>query len=173
MATESLFNSQLSGRTHLGFGPGAVGSVSSRKYGDLGRLEPIDLRSTLNYRWGVYSGANPEPLAFGQVSYRHLERALMELQKLRRQHQELLAAVSLDPVAQRLLSILDRETSIRWEDLPDRVESNWGESSRAAALLAGANLCEASATRIRLNEYGDRMMAESSLVGQTHAEVAG
>ena len=75
---------------------------------------------------------------------------------------ERLAAVTLDPVAKRLLEALDRETSIRWEDLPEKADADWGEACRAAAILALANLCEASPTRIRLSEYGDKMLAKSA-----------
>ena len=92
--------------------------------------------------------------------------------KLERQHRERLAAVSLDPTAQKLLHALDRETSIRWEDLPDRAEGDWSEASRSAALLAGANLCEVSPTRIRLNEYGDKMLAESPQTERATSKVA-
>ena len=92
--------------------------------------------------------------------------------KLERQHRERLAGVWLDPVAQKLLTVLDRETSIRWEDIPDMAECEWSEASRAAALLAGANLCEVSPTRIRLSEYGDTLLAESSLTEQISHEVA-
>ena len=68
----------------------------------------------------------------------------------------------MDEHAQKLLHALDRETSIRWENLPDRVESDWSDASRAAALLAGAHLCEAGPNRIRLSEYGNKLLAEST-----------
>ena len=128
--------------------------------------------SNLLFRWGVYEDTNPEPVAFGQVGYFALIRRLVGVMKLERQHRERLAAVSLDPNAQKLLSALDRETSIRWEDLPDRAEGDWSEASRSAALLVGANLCEVSPTRIRLNEYGDKLLAESSPSGRAIPEVA-
>ena len=166
MATDPLFNSQLSGRNIVDR------NVAVRTFRAFD-IEPFDWHSALNFRWGVYRDTNPEPLAFGQVSYLGLRRRLAELQKLERQHRERLAAVSLDPAAQKLLSALDRETSIRWEELPDRVQSDWHESCRAAALLAWANLCEASPTRIRLNEYGDKLLAESFPTDEAHAEVAG
>ena len=161
MAADSDFNSQLSGRnlpetTRLGFRP-----------------DPFDLPSAPNVRWGVYLGTNPEPLAFGQIPFSWLRRKLAESQKLQRRHRERVAAVTLDPAARRLLGALDRETSIRWQELPDRAESDWSEASRAAALLAGANLCDASPTRIRLSDYGDKLLAESSPADQAHAKVAG
>ena len=92
--------------------------------------------------------------------------------KLARQRRERLAGVWLDPAARKLLTALDRETSIRWEDIPDMAECKWSEAARAAALLAGANLCEVSPTRIRLSEYGDKLLAEPSLTEQTSHEVA-
>ena len=161
MAADSDFSSQLSGMHVAGRTP--FGST----------LGPIDLHSSLNYRWSVHQGTNPDPLVFGQVSYPLLRRRLAELQKLERRHRERVAAVSLDSAAQRLLGALDRETSIRWEELPDRAGSDWSEASRAAALLAGANLCDASPTRIRLSDYGDKLLAESSPADQAHAKVAG
>ena len=96
------------------------------------------------------------------MNYPTLASQFDNLPKLERQHRERLAAVSLDPAAKRLLSALDRETSIKWDDLPDKVDCDWSEASRAAALLAGANLCEVSPTRIRLSEYGDKLLAEES-----------
>ena len=101
-----------------------------------------------------------------------LRRELLDLSKLHRQRQERLAAVCLDRHAQNLLNALDRETSIRWEDLPHRADSDWSEASRAAALLVGANLCEVSPTRIRLSEYGDKLLAESSLISRAATEIA-
>ena len=96
------------------------------------------------------------------MNYPTLASQFENLPKLERQHRERLAAVSLDPPAKRLLNTLDRETSIKWDDLPDKAGCDWGEASRAAALLAGANLCEVSPTRIRLSEYGDKLLAEES-----------
>ncbi len=75
---------------------------------------------------------------------------------------ERLAAVSLDPTAMRLFDVLDKETSIRWEELPGKTDSEWSKVARAMAILSGANLCEASPTRIRISDYGDRLLAESS-----------
>lgn len=98
---------------------------------------------------------------------------LDDLLKLERRHRERVAAVSLDPVAKRLLNALDRETSIKWADLPDKAEGDWSEASRAAALLAGANLCEVSPTRIRLSEYGDKLLTEDSEAVAAIPEVAG
>ena len=90
----------------------------------------------------------------------NLNEKLETLEKLERQHRERLAGVGLAPAAGRLLNALDRETSIRWENIPDRAECDWNEAARAVALLAGANLCEASPTRIRLSEYGDKLLAD-------------
>lgn len=114
-------------------------------------------------QWAVRQEANSVPLASGQTDLRPFLTHLQHMTKLQRQHGERLAAVSLDKPALNLLNALDRETSIRWEDLPNRAESDWSEASRGAALLAGANLCEVSPTRIRLSEYGDKLLAESSL----------
>ena len=121
--------------------------------------------------WEVYQDSNPAPMASGQVDYLAFATRLKDLLKLERQHRERLAGVSLDPTAQKLLCALDRETSIRWEDIPEKAESDWSEASRSAALLVGANLCEVSPTRIRLNEYGDKLLAESSPTGKANVEV--
>ena len=122
--------------------------------------------------WEVYQESNSMPVAYGQVDFLAFASRIKSLLKLERQHRERLAGVSLDPAAQKLLSALDRETSIRWEELPDKVESGWSEASRSAALLVGANLCEVSPTRIRLNEYGDKLLAESSPPDKADLEVA-
>lgn len=101
-------------------------------------------------------------------------RQFDNLPKLERQHRERLAAVALDPAAKKLLNALDRETSVKWEDLPDKTGGDWSEASRAAALLTGANLCEVSPTRIRLSEYGDKLLAEESAQAtEALTEVAG
>ena len=123
-------------------------------------------------RWGVFQPTNPIPVAYGQVHFSAFVNRISSLLKLERQHRERLAGVSLDPTAQKLLCALDRETSIRWEDLPEKAESVWSEASRSAALLVGANLCEVSPTRIRLNEYGDKLLAESSSADEANREVA-
>ena len=125
-----------------------------------------------SFHWGVHQGLNPEPFVQGKIDFTTFARTLVDLQKLERQHRDHLAAVSLDPTAQRLLNALDNETSIRWEDIPDRTESDWVEASRSAALLVGANLCEVSPTRIRLNEYGDNLLAESSFERQALSAIA-
>ncbi len=160
MTTESFPNTELAGANL------EAGSVPQFHYP---RLIP---RHSLSLKWRLHQDVNPAPIAFGQVDFAEFVSRLDSLLKLQRQHREKLAAVSLDPDAQRLLSALDQETSIRWEDLPDRAGCDWSAASRSAALLAGANLCEASPTRIRLNEYGDKLLAESSSVGQAAPEVA-
>ena len=111
-----------------------------------------------------------DPGGFIHPSVMYMEPT--ELIKLERQRREREAGVWLDPVAPNLLSVLNRETSIRWEDVPDRAECEWSEATRAAALLVGANLCEVSPTRIRLSEYGAKLLAESSLTEQANNEVA-
>lgn len=78
---------------------------------------------------------------------------------------ERLAAVSLNPTAKRLFDVLDKETSIRWEELPDKTDSEWSEVARAVAILSKANLCEASPTRIRISDYGDRLLSELKKAG--------
>lgn len=114
------------------------------------------------FRWGLYQKTDPVAVAFGRMNFSDLASRFARLLKLERQHRERLAAVSLNPAARELLSVLDQETSIRWEDLPNKAEGEWSEVSRSAALLAGANLCEVSSTRIRLNEYGVKLLAQSS-----------
>jgi len=125
----------------------------------------------LSFQWGVYKKEELAPVAYGQIGFFALASRLSDLLKLERQHQERLAAVSLDACAQRLLSALDKKTSIQWEDLPASAEGDWCEVSRAATLLAGANLCDANPTRIRLSEHGDRLLAESRLYEQMDSQV--
>ena len=124
------------------------------------------------FRWYVQPGdIDSEPTAFGQVDLFALQQKLAALQKLERQFRERLAAVTLDPVAQKLLDSLDRETSIRWEDLPNKADGKWSEACRSVALLAGANLCEVGPTRFRLTEYGDKLLSEPPLTGRTHSAI--
>ena len=127
----------------------------------------------LSFRWGVYQDMNPIPIDYGHVNYWALASKVANLLKLERQHRERVAAVALDPAAKKLLNALDRETSVKWDDLPDKADGNWSDASRAAALLARANLCEVSPTRIRISEYGDKLLAEESAqVGDALPEVA-
>lgn len=141
--------------------------------GYLDQPQPI-VAHRLSFRWGVFrnSGSDVEvPVAFGQWDFSALARWVVEVQKLERQSQERLAAVYLDPAAQQLIDALDRETSIRWEDLPNMVGGKPHDVLRSVVLLAGANLCEASPTRLRLSEYGDKLLAESSMDEQVSSEV--
>lgn len=126
----------------------------------------------LSFRWGVHQDPNPEPFVQGQADLHSFLLRVTDLLKLERQHRDRLAAVALDEDAQQLLNTLDQETSIRWEDLLEKTEGDWGVASRSAALLVGANLCEVSPTRIRLNEYGDKLLAESSMTDEAHTEIA-
>ena len=112
-------------------------------------------------KWGLYRSADSKPFTFGQTDYSAFVQRILPLVKLQRQQDERLAAVALDETAQKLLEVVNRETSIRWEDLPEKADADWGEACRAAAILALANLCEASPTRIRLSAYGDKMLAKS------------
>lgn len=162
MTTKSAFNRALSGTSKLGHAP--FGQLSQPKF----------LPKELYFEWGAYGGPNSKPFGrfvLGREELRAFERWIWTLAKLNRQHNERLAAVSLDDAAQRLLKALDRETSIKWEDLPERAEAEWRDAARAAAILAVANLCDASPTRIRLSEYGDKLLAESSQAGKSHKPV--
>ena len=94
-------------------------------------------------------------------------RRMAELRKLEERSRERLAGVWLDEGAQRLLGVLDRETSIPWEDLRDKTGSEWSEVCRSVGRLAGANLCEVSSTRFRLSDYGDELLAELSQSGHS------
>lgn len=145
-----------------------------------------DLRASSNYdqsvsvppvpSWhfglGLYRDNNPIPVVFRQLDPIVLSSTIAELRKIERQHQERLAAVALDQTALKLLDALNQETSVRWGDLPEIADCEWSEASRSAALLVGANLCEVSPTRIRLNEYGDKLLAESSPANEALPEVA-
>ena len=112
------------------------------------------------------------PKAATKAGYPKLTGGFQELAKMLRQHEERLAAVCLDEHARKLLHVLNKETSIRWENLPDRVESDWSDAARAAALLAGANLCEAGPNRIRISEYGDQLLAASPAIEPMSLEEA-
>lgn len=92
---------------------------------------------------------------------------MAELRKLEERSRERLAGVWLDEGAQRLLGVLDRETSVPWEDLPQKTGSEWSEVCRSVGRLAGANLCEVSSTRFRLSDYGDELLSELSQGGHT------
>lgn len=116
------------------------------------------------------SGSDMEvPVASGQGDLSAFARWAVELQKLERQNREHLAAVYMNSTARQLLDALDRKTSIKWENLLDEVEGESPDILRAVVLLAGANLCNASPTRLRLSEYGDKLLAESSAAEQANS----
>lgn len=127
---------------------------------------PLSLR--LELRRDTSSGTESRSV---RVEISAFTRWVADLQKLQRQHRERQAAVYLDATARRLLEALDRRTSIRWEDLPDVVQAEWRDVLRSVALLAGANLCEAGPTRIRLSEHADKLLAESASADQVNSEV--
>lgn len=108
-----------------------------------------------------------ESAYFATVPFAPWLRRMAELQKLEERSRERLAGVWLDEDAQRLLGVLDRETSVPWEDLPDKTGSEWSEVCRSVGRLAGANLCEVSSNRFRLSDYGDELLAELSQRGHT------
>ena len=161
MVTDYTFNGVLSGRR------------KSRNIPLRHRLQPKALPSSLSLKWQLYRGTDTVLLASGQEDYLAFVRRILPVMKIYRQQRERLAAVALDPTAQKLLDVLNQETSIKWGDLPDKADADWSEASRAAAILCVANLCEASPTRIRLSEYGDKMLAESSQLHQAHTRVEG
>ena len=113
-----------------------------------------------------------QPKAATEKEFLNPADGLGKLSKSQRQHRERLAAVCLDEHARKLLHALDKETSIRWENLPDRVESDWSDASKAAALLSGAHLCEAGPNRIRISQYGDQLLAESPAIEPMSLEEA-
>lgn len=136
---------------------------------------PSDLqgqvRPTPVWSWGLYR--DDVTVRQGQImDISAFASRVAALLKLERQQSERLAAVSLDPCARDLMGALDEETSIKWEDVPDRVKCDWSEALRSAVILAGANLCEASPTRIRLSEYGAKLLAESAPPDQPTTEIA-
>ncbi len=125
----------------------------------------------LSFQWRIVHDSKPTPVAYGQVGYLALVSRFSDLLKLERQIKERTAAVSLNSGALQLMDALDKETSIRWEDLPERSGGDWMEACRAATLLAGANLCDASPTRLRLTEHGHRMLGGAELSERMDSEV--
>ena len=71
------------------------------------------------------------------------------------------AGAALDRAARDIFAHLDRETSLKWEDLNQITNTNWPDAARAAALLVWANLCQPGPTRIRLTETGISILNES------------
>ncbi len=122
------------------------------------------------FRWGVFENTGTL-VASGQEDFSAFARWVAGLQKLERQNRDRLAAVYMNPTARQLLDALDRKTSIKWENLLDEVEGDSPDVLRSVVLLAGANLCDASPTRLRLSEYGDKLLAESSAAEQANSEV--
>ena len=97
----------------------------------------------------------------------------IEKEKRERQHGLRMAGVWLDDGAVQLLTKLEEESSVTWESLPESVGSDsWEDAVRAALLLSCAGLCEAGRRRLRLSEYGVRLLASDWWQG-VRAEYAG
>ena len=73
-----------------------------------------------------------------------------------------IAGAALDKAARDIFAHLDRETSLKWEDLTQITNTMWPDAARAAALLVWANLCQPGPTRIRLTETGISILNESA-----------
>ena len=79
--------------------------------------------------------------------------AVEELRARDMYRHDYMGAVQLNPTARKLFAALDRETSIRWEDLPDRCGEDWTAICKAVAVLSRAGLCEAD-QRLRISVHG-------------------
>lgn len=130
----------------------------------------VPFHSHLSFRWDVLENTGTL-IASGQEDFLAFARWAVGLQKLERQNRDRLAAVYMNSTARQLLDALDRKTSIKWENLLDEVEGEYPDILRSVVLLAGANLCDASPNRLRLSEYGDKLLAESSAAEQASSEV--
>ena len=125
------------------------------------------LPSSLLFRWGLFEPRRDDPLVSGQADFVTISKWVIGMQKLERQKQERLAAVYMEPAVKRLIEVLDRKTSIKWEDLLAEVGGEVPELLKSLGLSAGANLCEATHNRLRLSEYGVNLLERSSLDDQT------
>ena len=73
-----------------------------------------------------------------------------------------IAVAALDEAARAIFTHLDRETSVRWDQLNEIADTNWPDAAKAVALLVWADLCQPGPTRIRLTETGVSILDESS-----------
>ena len=176
MAESSVVNTEWSGtglgKTSSGYGylmaPGS-GTDIEKTSSDNDYLT-VPFHSHLSFRWDVFENTGTL-IASGQEGFLAFARWAVGLQKLERQNRDRLAAVYMNSTARQLLDALDRKTSIKWENLLDEVEGEYPDILRSVVLLAGANLCDASPNRLRLSEYGDKLLAESSAAEQASSEV--
>jgi len=96
----------------------------------------------------------------GDQDFRVFFDKVTELMKLQRRRQDHLAGVNLDSSARRLLELLDRQTSLRWDALKDRLDLQWDDICRAVALLASADLCEPGPSRLRLTDTAVKVLSQ-------------
>lgn len=97
----------------------------------------------------------------GIEEYEPFVRRLEEINKIERQRQNSLAGAMLDESAKKILDVLDKSTSIKWEDLAAKSDLSWHDIARGVAFLSSANLCEPEFARLRLTESGERLLALS------------
>jgi len=110
-----------------------------------------------------------EPAETGQGTIRLFANdALMELWQGQRNdtltnaQRNRIAGAALDKAAQAIFANLDRETSLKWEELTQVADTTWPDATRAVALLVWADLCQPGPKRIRLTETGISILNESA-----------
>lgn len=95
-----------------------------------------------------------------------VQRTMERLAKWEQRRRDRIAGVYLDEASFKMLGVLGRETSIRWDKLTEMTGLQPSDTLRVVALLANAELCEVGPLRIRLSDVGDLILS-----GETKQEI--
>lgn len=118
-----------------------------------------------SFVWAIVrseTGSNQFTLLSYGIGYPTLiAQRLGSLRKLEWHIQDRIASVAFDEAATKILQLLDRETSLRWEELSRQSELEWPDVCRGLSILASAQMCDVGSARVRISEVGDRMLSAS------------
>jgi hypothetical protein len=105
-------------------------------------------------------------MASGTYQLGVAQRAIQRLAKWEQRRRDRIASVYLDEDSIKMLKLLGRETSIRWDKLTEMAGLQPSDTLRVVALLANAELCEVGPLRLRLSDAGDLILS-----GETKQEI--
>lgn len=104
------------------------------------------------------AGGNLRPVDNDAMLYLWQSKKIHTLTNAQRNR---IAGAALDEAARAIVAYLDRETSLKWEQLDEITNTNWPDTARAVALLVWADLCQPGPKRLRLTETGISILDEA------------
>ncbi len=118
-----------------------------------------------SFNWKIISHATDKEkaylLSYGSQPFNEILTTLEQVSKIQRKYRERVAGVFTDANALTALDLLNRETSVRWEDLESKMGLACFEVCRSISLLAAAEMCDVGHSRVRISAIADRILLES------------